>query len=87
MASKVLWSDKGVSDRETIFESNYKISGLQYAKGEDAKIKRAVSTIKRNNYIGRNDLDERGYVYVLPHRYKILYRLSNEYIFIERVFY
>ncbi|MDI8915968.1 hypothetical protein MJL60_23530, partial [Salmonella enterica subsp. enterica serovar Anatum] len=69
MISKVLWADKALSDRETIFESNDKVSGLSYAKSEDAKIKRAVSTIKRNNKVGRNDLDERGYVYVLPKRY------------------
>ena len=87
MVSKVLWADKALSDRETIFESNDKVSGLQYAKDEYLKIRRAVATIKRNNKIGRNDLDERGYVYVLPHRYKIVYRLSDEYIFIERVFY
>ncbi|MCP5933814.1 type II toxin-antitoxin system RelE/ParE family toxin [Klebsiella pneumoniae] len=87
MISKVLWADKALSDRETIFESNDKVSGLSYAKSEDAKIKRAVSTIKRNNKVGRNDLDERGYVYVLPKRYKILYRLTEVHIFIERVFY
>ncbi|MDI5811310.1 hypothetical protein MJM95_29515, partial [Salmonella enterica subsp. enterica serovar Anatum] len=49
-----------------LFLLNKTISGLSYAKSEDAKIKRAVSTIKRNNKVGRNDLDERGYVYVLP---------------------
>ncbi|WP_433712776.1 type II toxin-antitoxin system RelE/ParE family toxin [Escherichia marmotae] len=87
MVLNIFWADKAISDRETIFESNDKVSGLSYAKAEDQKIKRAVSTIKRNNKIGRNDLDERGYVYILPHRYKILYRLSDEFIFIERVFY
>ena len=37
MISKVLWADKALSDRETIFESNDKVSGLSYAKSEDAK--------------------------------------------------
>ena len=38
MISKVLWADKALSDRETIFESNDKVSGLSYAKSEDAKL-------------------------------------------------
>jgi len=87
MASKVKWADKALSDRETIFESNEKVSGLRYAKSEDSKIKRAVSTIKRNNQIGRNDLDPRGYVYILPNKYKILYWLSGDFVMIERVIY
>lgn len=87
MVSKAKWADKAVSDRETIFESNEKVSGLRYAKAEDAKIKRAISTIKRNNLIGRNDLNSRGYVYILPNKYKILYWISDDLVMIERVFY
>lgn len=87
MGSVVQWADKALSDRETIFESNEKVSGLRYAKAEDSKIKRAISTIKRNNKIGRNDLHPRGYVYILPNKYKILYRLSGNFVMIERVIY
>lgn len=87
MELTVLWADKAMSDRETIFESNDKVSGLSYAKSEDNKIKRAISTIKRNPKVGRNDLNPNGFLYKLPNRYKVLYRLSDESIFIERVFY
>lgn len=87
MAGNVFWEEKALSDRETILESNQKVSGLRYAKSEDGKIKKAISTIKKNNFIGRNDLDPRGYLYVLPKKYKILYRLDGGDIFIERVFY
>lgn len=87
MASKEKWSDKAMSDRETIFESNLKVSGSRYARSEDAKIKRAVGRIKANNGIGRNDLDPRGFLYVLPRKYKILYRISGNFVMVERVFY
>lgn len=87
MISTVNWSDKAQSDRETIFESNYKISGIKYAKSENGKIKKAIGTIKKNSQIGRNDLHPIGYLYVLPKKYKILYRLERNCIFIERIFY
>ena len=87
MASKEKWSDKAMSDRETIFESNLKVSGSRYARAEDVKIKNAVGRIKNNNRIGRDDLDPRGFLYVLPKKYKILYRISGDYVMVERVFY
>nr|CRY95942.1 hypothetical protein [uncultured prokaryote] len=87
MISLVKWSDKALSERETIFESNYKISGIQYAKSENSKMKKAIETIKKNNKIGRSDLFPNSYLYILPKRYKVLYRLSTECIFIERLFY
>lgn len=87
MCKVVKWSDKALSDRMTIFESNSKVSGIAYAKAEDRKINDAIESIKRNNFIGRNDLDPRGYLYKLPKRYKVLYRLGEDVVFIERVFY
>jgi len=87
MISKVKWSDKALSDRETIFESNYKISGISYAKSENGKIKKSIGTIKKNNQIGRSDLYPDSYLYILPKKYKILYRLFNDCIFVERIFY
>ncbi|MFS6804479.1 type II toxin-antitoxin system RelE/ParE family toxin [Edwardsiella tarda] len=87
MSTSVKWSDKALSDRQNIFDINCKDSDIGYAKSEDKKFSKAVEMIKDNNFIGRNDLDERGYLYKLPKRYKVLYRLDGGVIFVERIFY
>lgn len=87
MIKRVRWSDKAMSDRQGFFESNVENESLAFAKKDDKKIMKGVDTIKNNNRIGRDDLHPGGFLYKLPLRYKILYRLEGEYISIERVFY
>jgi len=86
MITKVQWSDKALSDRQGIFEVNARSSGMAFSKKENKKIEDALTRIKANNEIGRRDLHPEGYLYLLPHRYKILYRLEAGFISVERVF-
>lgn len=87
MPKKIRWSDKALSDRQGFFEENLEHGGLRFAKNEDKKIMNGINTIKNNNLIGRDDLHPKGRLYTLPERYKLLYRLLDDFISIERVFF
>lgn len=82
---KVSYSSKSISDIAAIFIGN-KASNLKFAHKEKEKIKTAISRIRKNPYIGNENLDERGRLYILPVRYKILYRVIDDVIYIDRVF-
>lgn len=86
MVKKVRWSDKAISDRQGVFEANVEGGSLRFATKEDKKIANGVDIIRNNNFIGRDDLHPKGRLYSLPKRYKILYRLQDDFISIERVF-
>lgn len=86
MTKKVRWADKAISDRQAFFEANLEHGNLGFAKKEDGKIMNGVDTIRDNNLVGRDDLHPKGLLYPLPVRYKILYRVEDDFVSIERVF-
>jgi len=45
-----------------------------------------VATIRDNNFLGRDDLHPKGLLYPLPVKYKILYRVEDDFVSIERIF-
>jgi len=83
---KVKYSSKALSDRKGFIESNIS-HGKDFAKKEDKRITEAAKLLAKNPGLGRDDLNERGLLYILPDRYKILYSIHEDCIKVDRVFF